>query len=387
MITNMRHKLITALLAMAAICLQATAQDDIQFGVGKPDSGTKMSKEVKELLTTKVSQILNRNSAAAGGDFGAFVVTPTLTLGEESTTSGLARNFSVVTGELTLTARNRDDRSEYYSVTVPLKVTNKNTSTDPLLALAKSIKPTDAAYVRFIRTARENISKSFEKDCEEVVSRAKGIYASGRLEDAMSLLLAIPSSSSCNDEVLELLEGMGALKAQKERELADKEEARRNAKASATDPNEGVRKDKPIDDKGDNISDNDNSDDSDGNSDDTSDQSDMRVYISNPEWELKVDSIKWVEINRNVVCSIKVRNTKRTANNMYASPMGAITCDGDQFNNIDTPKVYNDFPEGVWIKLQFNIHDMKQNPKCLARFKFKLNNNDNVFEINNVKVE
>lgn len=56
MITNMRHKLITALLAMAAICLQATAQDEIQFGVGKPDSETKMSKEVKELLTTKVSQ-------------------------------------------------------------------------------------------------------------------------------------------------------------------------------------------------------------------------------------------------------------------------------------------------------------------------------------------
>lgn len=371
-------------MAFMAICSTATAQDNIQFGVGKVDNGSKMSDQVKELLITKVSQILNRNSAAAGGDFGAFVVTPILTLGDENTTSGLARNFSVVTGELTLTAMNRDDKSEYYSVTVPLKANNRNTSDDALMALAKSIKPSDAVYVRFIRTARENISKSFEKDCEEVVSRAKAIYASGRLEDAISLLMAIPPSSSCNEDVLELLEGLGALKARREKEAADKEEARRSGEGATINPNEGVRKDKPIDGAP-SAEANDSVNTAPGAKVPAS-QSDMRVYISDPAWEMKVDSFEWAEINRNVVCNLKVRNTRKDVNNVYVRATGAITGDGDQHDDIDAAKVYNDFPEDVWIKLQFFIHDMKSNPGNLARFKFKINN-DIVFEISNVKIE
>lgn len=159
---KLKHTLLTVCLSMLC-ALHLAAQQQIQFQAVDPAHNPDMPAEAAQLLTQKVSQILNRTSAGAGGDLGLFVVQPALTLTGESSTSGLVNNIGVISGELTLTAKNAYDNAEFYSVTVKLKATAKNRATNPYVALAKAIKITEPIYVRFVRIARQNIRKALDE--------------------------------------------------------------------------------------------------------------------------------------------------------------------------------------------------------------------------------
>lgn len=129
--------------------------EEIMFGVRLPKK-LEGSEEGKSLLKNRVEQILGRCGAGAGGDRDVFVIEPTINETNRNTSEGLVRNVSSLTGELSLTARHRYSDAVFYSAVVPLNAAVAERDLDPLLILAKAIKPTDAAYVRFVRNARKN---------------------------------------------------------------------------------------------------------------------------------------------------------------------------------------------------------------------------------------
>lgn len=165
----MMKRILFAVFAALMSCAALTAQDEevteirrpadeseIMFGVRLPKKN-KLSAETGKMLENKVVQILGRCGAGASGNRDVFVVEPVVNVTSEQTTEGLVRNVTAVEGELSLTARHRYTDAVFYNTTVPLNAAAKNGNDDDVAKLlVKSIKPTDAAYVRFVRNARKN---------------------------------------------------------------------------------------------------------------------------------------------------------------------------------------------------------------------------------------
>ncbi len=153
--------------AMLLLGMAVSASAQINFRALPVTLGSDVNEEAAEMILRKIEHILTRNSAAAGAD-AEFGVEASLSINEESRTSGLVRNVTSISGELTLTALSTSDGTRYYSMTVPLKTVLKGKGSDEAaLALAKSIKPTDSVYTRFIRIARQKIEAAAAAEEEE----------------------------------------------------------------------------------------------------------------------------------------------------------------------------------------------------------------------------
>ena len=154
----MRIRRTVLCMAMASV---VPVMAEVVFCVGRTVGEEANNSNVSELLERKTEQILLRNSAAASPDNCEYVVVPTLIVESCITTEGLLGNVSVVTGEFTLTAKNMNDGTAYYAVTVPLKVSAKSLAKgDEAISLARSIRINDVRYTRFIRISRTRIEQN-----------------------------------------------------------------------------------------------------------------------------------------------------------------------------------------------------------------------------------
>lgn len=132
------------------------SENEIMFGVRVPEKSD-LSYEVMEILENKTTQILGRCGAGASGKQDPFVVEPVLSMNDAKSSEGLVRNVTSISGELSLSARHRYTDAVFYTTTVPLTAVAKGNNTDQMQLLAKSIKPSDAVFVRFVRNARKKV--------------------------------------------------------------------------------------------------------------------------------------------------------------------------------------------------------------------------------------
>lgn len=365
------YRLLIYLAMAAAAVFTSRAQEEIQFRPGKVTQQD-LPEAVANLLESKLSQILNRCSAATGGDFGVFVVEPTLALNSEESTSGLVQNVTVIAGELTLTAKNDFDNASYYSVTVPLKVTAKSSGEDPLLQLAKSIKVTEPVYVRFVRTARANILKYYEQNCGNAITRAQTLILAGKTDDALMLLMAIPPTASCVQQAKLLIAYIKEREASQPQQSAPAQEAAPEpapapAPTAAPEPTPAptpapapapapVPQTVPAE-----------------------------IFISEPGWEAEVVDCRYVPTNRRVVITVKVKSLDKTLDNRYTTAEQAVDADGKQYRKLGLSSNFNTFPNGVGVKIDFYIDEVYSNPGNIAMYKFEVGNVK--FELRNLQVK
>lgn len=156
----MKNKII--LWALFAVLSLGMAAQDIHFIAGTPVQQG-LSRKNAEALKSKVERILARNNAGTTSDSNVYVIQPELILGETKRTEGLVRNVTLVTGELSLTARNRQDGSIYATVTMEVQGDTNQSEEQAIADLISQIKVTDRAFVRFIRTARKRIAEAKAK--------------------------------------------------------------------------------------------------------------------------------------------------------------------------------------------------------------------------------
>lgn len=339
-----------------------SAQHDIMLRAGYPPESSHTSDKTANILHTKVSQILNRNKAAAGGDFGEFIVIPRLSGVESKSTSGLANNTTVTTGELTLTVANSYDNAEYFATTVPLRSIKASLGNDPGEALASSINVTDATYVRFVRNARASISDYFSGHCEEAIGRAKAFADRGMYDNATLLLCAIPPSAPCAEEANTLL---SEITGENSIPLPDHGTHATPASSTVTIPHNATPSSIP--DSFTMVK----SDDS-----PSSNNEKPELYVSRPGWDAEIASCVYDKTTKSILITLKVKSLERDADDTYIKMTGAISAEGDTFTYLRNKddKYYFDFPKGVWIKVGFIINQVEENPGEMARLSFKIKN-------------
>lgn len=135
--------------------LAAAPQPEACFNAGTPRG----DKSVAEILLNKTRGIIGR--IGCGADDAAYLIVPSLVVEEVNRTSGMVRNVTLAKGTLTLeavSAKNPD--MVWHSITIPLTATMTGKNENAAEALAKQIKISDSAYVRFVRVARKKIAEA-----------------------------------------------------------------------------------------------------------------------------------------------------------------------------------------------------------------------------------
>jgi hypothetical protein len=197
-------KTITFAALLVGVLFQAGAQNAVNFTAVYPDND-KLSNDVKEGLKQKVEQIIGRNNAGATSVYNAFIIQPELDVQETKSTEGLVRNVTLVTGELTLTAKNLYDESVYGTLVVNLEGDATGNREAALKALLKNIKITNPAFTRFIRTTREKITEHYMENCQTIMTKAQTMISTDRIEEAMGYLGSVPEVVPCYEDISSLM--------------------------------------------------------------------------------------------------------------------------------------------------------------------------------------
>lgn len=318
-----------------------------------------ITEDAAKVIFRKTEQILTRNSAGAAGAADVFAVQAKLTVIDKAKSSGLVREINTVSGELQLVALNKVDNAKYYSVTVPVEgVAKGGGESAAILALANSIKPTDAVYTRFVRVAREKIEEYYSDHCSEIIGRATNLGLSGQYDVAMIYLTGMPASAPCHDEALELIAG---LRAKIDQNNAAKQEKEDSGKAKPAD----------ADDSTPDAKDDDAADSSEPPAPSKPQASDSlgEVYVESPNWTFRLAEATYLPTSRKVritayVCYVG----KKSLNGDCALGFRkAIDPDGESFDTcyVSGDK-YRTFPEDVPVKIEYFIDDVRKNPGTLS---------------------
>ena len=201
-----KNRFLWALLLL--VSLGAAAQDNIHFVAGTPTQKG-LSQKNMDALKLKVEQIIARNNAGTASLYNAFVIQPELVLGETKKTEGLLRDVTLVTGEFSLTARNKYDDSVYGTAVIEVQGDATGSKDDAIASLISGIKVTDPAFVRFIRTTRKRIADFYQQNCPVIIKKAEVLIDAGLLNEAADYLSIVPETVPCYDEVLGILQKIG----------------------------------------------------------------------------------------------------------------------------------------------------------------------------------
>lgn len=198
------NRLLTFIAACAIASVSASAQTDVRFVIA-PVENPEIAQSECEVIDTRLREAFNRSQAVSGNPSSVFTIIPTVTLEEAAESEGLVREVARIKASLTLTAVNTVDATEYHSVTVPLKANATGGKEAAMKSLARSIRPTDPVYVRFIRTARERIADYYAANCATLLKKAQVLTDSGQYGEAMSILSAVPENLSCYDQAADMI--------------------------------------------------------------------------------------------------------------------------------------------------------------------------------------
>lgn len=166
---------------------------------------TDMPADVAKAIYDKLIVALNRVEAVDESPYNVNIIRSTLDFTENVETEGLMREVARVTADLTLTAVNGVDGTVYNSVVIPLSGTAAGGKDAAMRKLANSLKPTDAVYVRFVRTTRKRIMEHYTNNCGNIIAQAQQLMTTGRYAEAASYLQGVQPSVPCFDQAEGLL--------------------------------------------------------------------------------------------------------------------------------------------------------------------------------------
>lgn len=127
----------------------------IAFSVNVPSEG--MTAPLQALLKGKLEAAI-AHSDMGGSNSSEYVIVPTIIVARAATAENSISPTTVISGELTLLAKNRYSGKAYNELTIPLRATKPITSkADNIELLIESINTHDKRIVRFLKVAKKRI--------------------------------------------------------------------------------------------------------------------------------------------------------------------------------------------------------------------------------------
>lgn len=198
----MKRYLLTLILAVA--CMTARSADD-----DKPISivayvapSSDYSRSIQKTLTSKLNALLSASGIERGAGSSSFVITAFPNVIDKNIT-GSAPPMVALNVDLEISIGNIYTQSIIGTTVVSLKGVGSN-ETKAYQAAIKRLSSRNEDVKDLIVSAEEQIKSYYVDNCDAIVKKAEALASQDREEEAISMLMEIPSSAEeCYDKALE----------------------------------------------------------------------------------------------------------------------------------------------------------------------------------------
>lgn len=195
----MKKIFLTAILAFLAMSISAQDECPIPMMVLVPQQVDSLAPMAQAKLESRIRQVVTQSGMDGGARFSNFSIVANMTEGSKEVTSGL-RPLVTLTSELELFVGNNYTGEKFASASIVLNGAGRNES-KAYTAAFSSINASNSQLQRFIEDAKKKIKQYYETQLPNIISRAKNFAIRHEYEEALCLLVSVPTCTSRYDEV------------------------------------------------------------------------------------------------------------------------------------------------------------------------------------------
>ncbi len=151
-------------------------------------------------LESKVIQIVSNSGLAANGYNSNFIIYPKLGINDNKVVESGMQDIVVFNCDLTLIIKQVDNNMIYSTCNLLIKGFGNSKQNAISNAISK-IKTEDNIFIDFINKGKKRIVEYYESRCNDFIIQADGLSKRQSYEEAIALLLSIPSEVSCFSKV------------------------------------------------------------------------------------------------------------------------------------------------------------------------------------------
>ena len=189
-------------LIVVLICsVTAKSQDDciIPMMVLVPEQVDTLAPMAQNKLESKLRQIVTQNGMDGGAGFANFSIIANLVEDSKEVLSGL-RPLVTITTDLELFVGNNYTGEKFASTAITLNGAGRNESKAYTAAFG-TINTANQQIQRFLKDAKKKIANYYETQLPNIIRQAQGFAARREYEEAMCLLVSVPTCCSGYDQV------------------------------------------------------------------------------------------------------------------------------------------------------------------------------------------
>ncbi len=178
------------------VTLGQTTNATLLLGISMPVSNSDFSEKHVENIESKITSII-KNTEIGNVNYGSdFVVSPSLFLEESSTVDGGIQPIIVTTIDVIFNIEQLSTGVIFNSLSKKIKGSGYNKEESITNALNK-INTADNVYLRFVTQSCHEINDYYNKNCNQLISKANDLSAKKDYEQAISILQSIPNNVYC----------------------------------------------------------------------------------------------------------------------------------------------------------------------------------------------
>ncbi len=150
-------------------------------------------------LETKILEIVNKTGLSGTGYNNNFVIYPKFTIYNTKISKGM-QNITFIDCELSLFIKQVDNNMVFSSISKKLNG-NGLSKQEAISNAIDTLDSTEEAFSKFIEKGKSRIIQYYESKCADLIVQADGLAKRQSYEEAITLLLSVPSEVSCFSKV------------------------------------------------------------------------------------------------------------------------------------------------------------------------------------------
>lgn len=200
-------KIITFIFCFAATIIVAQDNNyDISLGVYVPNQIEGLPGSAHSMLNNKLNQIITNNGISDNVNNAKFIMTPNITVMSKDVI-GSAPTKVALNLEMTLYIGDGFAGNLFASESFSLKGVGTN-ETKAYMQAIKQLKSSNKKLQDFIASGKAKILDYYNTNCSQIIAESEALQRTENYQEALYLLVNIPTASSCFDTVKGKIEGL-----------------------------------------------------------------------------------------------------------------------------------------------------------------------------------
>ena len=171
------------------------AANKINLSIVLPDEDEMLSYNALAKLNSKTIQLLTYNEIVSGVN-NSFVIYPSLVIMDRNIVESGLYNVNTIKLEFNYYIKNTESNTTFSSYTKEIIGTGKS-EREAINNAINKLDIKDEKLSRFISSGKEKIIDYYKNSCNQIIAKAENLSMQGNYEEALSLLISVPSEVSC----------------------------------------------------------------------------------------------------------------------------------------------------------------------------------------------